>query len=314
MEDKVKEVAAPTNVHHIQDMVQKLDSILALVFDHYHETHATALKDEPPDELSSSYSMSDLPPLPPILPSTPSTPALASSFYSPSLELPIFFSSPSPGSSSPIRSFSPPLTSTQIYKPSHEYILRSQFHTLLSIFDRTILRTFKSRYTQFLIFWFTSLNSDFSDTFQGMLVDTALFQPDTPIVTRSAAASYIASFVSRAKFVDQGGCRKVVGLFCDFLASHVAATEEYLKSSSKLEREAMLSNVDKHSVFYSVCQAVFLIFCFRWRDLLEDLLEEENTGYHSSPNAKARNKWIKPLSVVVQVVTSPLNPLKVTSF
>ncbi|OBZ70320.1 hypothetical protein A0H81_09607 [Grifola frondosa] len=24
-----------------------------------------------------------------------------------------------------------------------------------------------------------------------------------------------------------------------------------------------------HSIFYAVAQAVFLIFCFRWRDLLE---------------------------------------------
>ncbi|KIO30179.1 hypothetical protein M407DRAFT_69422, partial [Tulasnella calospora MUT 4182] len=94
---------------------------------------------------------------------------------------------------------------------------RSQFLTLLTIFDRTILRTFKSRYTQFLLFWHSSLDPEYTDLFLGLLVSRALFEPDQPAITRSAAASYIASLVSRALFVDRDSARRTVGLLCDYL-------------------------------------------------------------------------------------------------
>jgi len=61
-----------------------------------------------------------------------------------------------------------------------------------------------------------------------------------------------------------------------------------------------------HNIFYAVSQAVFLIFCFRWRDLEEDLEDtDELLG------ASAGKKWMSELSVMQRVVTSPLNPLKV---
>ena len=98
---------------------------------------------------------------------------------------------------------------------------RAQFHTLLAIFDRTILRTFKSRNTQFVLFWYSSLDPEFADLFQGMLVSKALLEEDQPPVTRAAAASYIASFVSRAQFVDREGARRVVQVLCNFLRARL---------------------------------------------------------------------------------------------
>jgi RNA polymerase I-specific transcription initiation factor RRN3 len=98
----------------ITDMVNKLDAVLKLLFDHFGR--------------QPSF------PSTPTSPSRPSTPAIYSPPSSPTSPLPIT-----------------PLPIEQ--RSSHELQL-TQFHTLLAIFTRTILCTFKSRYTQFLLLCF----------------------------------------------------------------------------------------------------------------------------------------------------------------
>ncbi|EGO01992.1 hypothetical protein SERLA73DRAFT_159088 [Serpula lacrymans var. lacrymans S7.3] len=256
---------------HIHDMVNKLDAILKLIFDHFNRLHAAAAA--PATATATSP-----------FPSSPATPR----FTSPpsALDMPDFPASPAPLSFERGRA-----------------LRRSQFHTLLSIFDRTIIRTFKSRYTQFLIFWYSSLDPEFSDLFQGMLVEKALLTQDQPAVTRAAAASYIASFVSRAQFVDRDGTRRVMSVLCTFLQSHLDAFDVILQTGQELP------SVAHHSVFYAVTQAVFLIFCFRWRDLQED----EGDVDESLGTASSGKKWMPELSIVQRVLTSLLNPLKVCS-
>ncbi|KAH8118691.1 RNA polymerase I-specific transcription initiation factor RRN3 [Phellopilus nigrolimitatus] len=161
--------------------------------------------------------------------------------------------------------------------------------TLLSIFERTILRTFKSRYTQFLIFWYSSLDTQFRDRFLGTVVSTALLEPAQPVVTRAAAASYVASYVSRAAFVAREETQMVVRVLCQFLETHLGEFDAYAQQSA-----------EQHAVFYAAVQAVFLIFCFRWRDLMQ---YDENEG-------DCRRIF---LNVMQRVVNSPLNPLKVCS-
>lgn len=202
-----------------------------------------------------------------------------------------------PSSNSPLR---PPT----VLKVTPEYgrdLRRSQFITLLSIFDRTILRTFKSRYTQFLLFWYSSLDPEFADMFQGMLVSRALFEDTQPMVTRAAAASYIASFVSRAQFVREDSAKRVVGLLCDFLETHL--------DMCAAMGEAFDPSAAHHALFYAVAQAVFLIFCFRWRDLqVDDELEMDDLGI----DTMSHKKWIPKLDIMQRVVSSSLNPLKVS--
>lgn len=325
MDDVGKEMEAPRDVRHIQDMVKKLDVILALIFDHFHRASAS-----PPmlnTSISSLTPVTELPPLPPF------TPISASSSYFPTfppIDLPDLMPPPStqPPSnthssiptpipdSNPLSPLTPAPASSQVPSKiiTSKSRLRAQFHTLLSIFDRTILRTFKSRYTQFLLFWYTSLDPEFSDVFQGMLVDCALFQPSAPTVTRAAAASYIGSFVSRATFVDKEGVRRVVGVLCEFLRCHLEAVNSALLLQSRSNSAAgtdVLANVAQNSVFYAVAQAVFLIFCFRWRDLMEDEDLDELIGGTVGAAGKAGKKWMKELMVVQRVVNSVLNPLKV---
>ncbi|TFK64059.1 RNA polymerase I-specific transcription initiation factor RRN3 [Pluteus cervinus] len=297
MEDEAKAPELPTNVKHIRDMVKKLDAIMTLVFDHFHRTQTSIC---PSSSVSSSQSLTELPPLPPMSLDDSSplpTPIDSSQDCAPSRGVNDISKSPSQ------------------LDADKKALLRMQFHTLLSIFDRTILPTFKSRYTQFLLFWYTSLDPEFSDIFQGMLVDRALFQsgPDsarnelthegrdvhcvTPAVTRAAAASYIGSFVSRATFVDREGTRRVVAVLCEYLRAHLDGIEEILRT----EEDAGALGGPQNDVFYAVVQSLFLIFCFRWRDLMD---EEEEDG---------KRIWMPELNMMQRVVTSVLNPLKVCS-
>nr|GAT45355.1 RNA polymerase I-specific transcription initiation factor RRN3 [Mycena chlorophos] len=268
---EINEPDPVTDLKHIQEMVKKLDTILTLVFEHFGARRTSETdSDSPPS--------SDLPELPPLPPITPTRTPLVSP-----LDLP-----------SPITP-QPQLVLIPKPPPPSQH---SQFNSLLAIFDRIILPTFKSRYTQFLVFYFTSLSPDFTDIFLGLLVDRALFQQTTSAVTRAAAAAYIGSFVSRAGFVDRDGARRVVGVLCEFMRAHL----EVVEGSAITTTTSIQSGV-----FYAVAQAIFLMFCFRWRDLLED--EEEGDELVSKPG----KKWIPELAIVPRTVQSVLNPLKVCS-
>ena len=255
-----------TDFHHVKDMLNKLDTILMLVFDHLNRPSFAV---EPP--LSIDSPPSESPPLtPPVPRDQPSTQPQSTAVSNPELE---------------------------------KAARRSQFHALLSVFDRAIIRTFKSRYTQFLIFWYSSLDPEFSDLFQGMLVEKALLDENLPMVTRIAASSYISSFVSRATFVDKNSARNVVSVLCDFLSSRMDAFDHTLKLGGELPGTHC-------GMFYAVCQAIFLIFCFRWRDLMEDQVEDIDELVEPHAGRPA-NKWLPRLYVLERAVSSLLNPLKV---
>ncbi len=202
------------DLDRITEMVNKLDAILKLLFDHFDQ------------QLSFSSTSTS--------PSLPSTPAISSPPLSPTS---VLATSPSP---------STPLPTPQI--DSHAQQL-AQFHTLLAIFTRTILCTFKSRYTQFLLFWFASRDAAFTDLFLGELVAHALLEPAEPEIARTAAAT----------------------------------------------------------------QAVFLIFCFRWRDLVEgsDNGDPEREREQDTLAGLPKKMWMAELNIVRRVVACPLQPLKV---
>lgn len=339
------------NVGHIQEMVKKLDAILTLLFEYFERSKAVHGKNAD----SCPMSPLELPPLSPLA----SGPLSPTDFRSPNVQSPDLnaISAPLPQTTGPI--IDSPSSSTKNSGPASVKIsLHSQFHSLLSIFDRTILRTFKSRYTQFLVFWFASLDPEFADIFQGMLVERALmpssggFIPHadntdtfgdgdesssngqahtmTPELTRAAAASYIGSFVSRATFVDREGARRVVSVLCEYLRTHLDDVEADVRIGLGFGSGSVSSNMSataaigailasgQHTVFYAVTQAVFLIFCFRWRDLLgsdgdgeESYLELDLELDGRARKAHGKDKWMPELAVLKRAVTSILNPLKV---
>ncbi|PKI84684.1 hypothetical protein MVES_000949 [Malassezia vespertilionis] len=145
------------------------------------------------------------------------------------------------------------------------------FQTLLGIFARSILTTFKSRHVQFILFWYSSLDPEFTDMFLGTLLSKSLYvmpgagnanaaNVASASILRAGAAGYVASYVARAKFVDGSTTRMVVLNLCTYM-------DACLESFTSLGANAPPPGARDHTIFYAVAQAVFYIFCFRWRDL-----------------------------------------------
>lgn len=186
------------------------------------------------------------------------------------------------------------------------------FRTFLDIFDRTLLRTFKTRNVQFVLFYLCSLDMASSDHFIGVLLGRALFDSDAPSVTRVAASGYVASFVARAKYVDATMTRKVVRHLCGYLEGQMEdfARATALATSIAGSRTATATGGQELPVFYAVAQAVFYIFCFRWKDLLEEEDADDETALFG---LDAGHRWMMGLETLKKAVSSSFNPLKVRS-
>lgn len=82
------------------------------------------------------------------------------------------------------------------------------FDGLLQGFNRVILPTHKIRSTQFIIFYTCSLVPDiFCQDFLGLLISHLISTANSSI-SRISAASYLGSFISRAKFIDLESIRR----------------------------------------------------------------------------------------------------------
>ncbi|MBW0479983.1 hypothetical protein O181_019698 [Austropuccinia psidii MF-1] len=195
-----------------------------------------------------------------------------------------------------------PSSSNQISSPSlnlqRQLNQEAMFDMLLSSFESSILRTRRSRHTQFILFWYASLQPSFADSLLATLVECALYSSEEdcsiPVATQVAAVSYIASLVSRARYIDKSTTRHIVSLLCARLENGLSQQKMTLKS---------------HAIWYAIAQAVFYIFCFRWKDLLREDHEDDADEQIGRVN-QIKGKWLSALKVLEKAILSPLNPLK----
>ncbi|KAL1916898.1 uncharacterized protein VTP21DRAFT_5095 [Calcarisporiella thermophila] len=204
---------------------------------------------------------------------------------------------------------------------------------LLEIFDTTILPTFKSRYTQFLFFYFFSFDPAYPDYFLGNLMQI-VHNDSQPQVIRISAAAYISSFVARAKYLNPNTVRFVVYSLCNYCSYFLA----------KNESSVTFPDANRYGAFYAVVQAIMYIFCFRWRILRNDGVDEQahapstlamNTGMSwpvqeggesvvpalsaedgeefATPTQKISQQWCPGLPDLHHILLSRFNPLKVCS-
>eukprot|EP00033_Pygsuia_biforma_P000528 GCRY01000619.1.p1 GENE.GCRY01000619.1~~GCRY01000619.1.p1 ORF type:complete len:687 (+),score=131.40 GCRY01000619.1:234-2294(+) len=129
---------------------------------------------------------------------------------------------------------------------------------ILSIFDKSILSTYQSKYVQFTIFYVCSLREDFSEYFLGYLTYKIL-NPQEPSLKRQACLSYLASFVSRSSFIPSQCLVSTVSVLVEYV-------HNYLDTN---EMETSFFDVPSHPLFYTACQALFYIFCFKHTYILD---------------------------------------------
>ncbi|KAI5683905.1 hypothetical protein M9H77_05133 [Catharanthus roseus] len=167
-------------------------------------------------------------------------------------------------------------------KSSHESgRLHQAFETLLQSFQKTVLTAYKSKFAQFVIFYACSLDPDYCGTrFADTLIN--IFENSNYPEWRMSAVAYLASYLSRAKFVS-------ASLVADMLERLVNWCYTYSKN---LNEDL---NPKAHKVYYAGCQAVMYVLCFRMRAIV------------AVP--RLRSKLF--LMQIADILRHKLNPLKV---
>lgn len=277
----------PKAIKRLKEMAAKLDAIMKVIFDFLQRLSSSSHSNtRTPTAIERAFSF---------LPTSPSDPSLAPNAETPTLDA--------------VDAVPTTMTTATV-----AILRRTIFDILLTIFDEKVLHTFKTRHVQFIFFWYASLSAEFADHFTGSLISRALDDRDTPIVTRAAAAGYVASFVARAQSIDRIATQRVMGLLCTYLEDEMEELRHALmavqtSAPSSFHTASAADKIAKSSViFYAVVQAACYIFCFRWRDLLEEN-EHEIEDLEGVPSSR---RWVAELDILKQAITSGFNPLLVS--
>uniref|UniRef100_A0A1J3GKL8 RNA polymerase I-specific transcription initiation factor RRN3 n=1 Tax=Noccaea caerulescens TaxID=107243 RepID=A0A1J3GKL8_NOCCA len=130
------------------------------------------------------------------------------------------------------------------------------FENLFESFENYILNTYKSKFTQFLMFHACSLDPESCGVkFASKLMDIFL-SSNKPRATRMSAVAYLASYLARGKFLP-------VSVVASMLKRLVDECADYCRTCNDDIRP------EAHRIFYSGCQAIMYVLCFRMRSILD---------------------------------------------
>jgi len=160
------------------------------------------------------------------------------------------------------------------------------FEAVLVTFQATVFTTFRSKYSQFLIFYGCSYRSNYSSQLLQSLFRTAVAK-DQPDTQRHSAVSYLGSFVARSKHLKLS----IVEAALQMMKSWIL---EYMDKECP---DAQGPDPNHHSLFYSLVQSLFYVLCFR----LPQLMGAENGKFDT----------LKFDMRLDDIVRCALNPLKV---
>ena len=210
-------------------------------------------------------------------------------------------STPTSESANPLTTISSETIRRKALSPAESL---AHFQSLLHLFTRQILSTSSTQHVPFLLFLTSSLSASHTDLFLGLLVSQALYATSTvsptansqtiPTSQRVASTVYIGSIVCRARFVSDEQARQVM----TYLLAYI---------DGKLHQ----SRHDELQLFYAVCQAVMLIFCFRWRAFQVDEVEGVVGEMELEGESVGDGRWLSDLDILQRAITSDLNPLMV---
>ncbi|EOA86307.1 DNA independent RNA polymerase I transcription factor [Exserohilum turcicum] len=174
------------------------------------------------------------------------------------------------------------------------------YQSLIAQFQSIIIPTYRSRHTQFVLFHFSQLSTDFVERFVDSCSHLAI-DSNRPPLLRASACAYLASYIARGAHVPGFVVRNVFDLLC-----------------SQLERLRMLHepkctgpDLRRYGTYYAISQALLYAFCFRWRDLIVTpdgtLPTDADTMYHEGDFQWHRST----LEVVRRNIFCKLNPLRI---
>ncbi|CAL8468014.1 g7552 [Coccomyxa elongata] len=165
--------------------------------------------------------------------------------------------------------------------------LQAAWNTSLHTFQRTILHTHRSKFTQYLLWYLCEKDPKHCSASLVQLLLGQLTSPNTAPITRSAAAAYVASFLARAAMVPEDtliGALQRMARWClaycqeqDARDARTAAAVTPL--TTRLDMDAGPPRGIQHQVFYAACQGLLYVLCYR----LEQLMEAPAAAAGTSP-------------------------------
>ncbi|KAG2498036.1 hypothetical protein HYH03_003797 [Edaphochlamys debaryana] len=165
---------------------------------------------------------------------------------------------------------------------------RALWDTLLSAFERTILNTHRSKFTQFLVFYTCMTNPATCSPSLVRLLLSRLRDTRQPPITRVACAAYLASFLARAAFLGEGLVVKTLQELAAFCVGYCASQGGGMGPSppsrgqstagnrgledaapfAGLQPEGETSQTQRHQVLYATVQAVLYVLCYHMQPLV----------------------------------------------
>ncbi|GMY09497.1 RNA polymerase I-specific transcription initiation factor RRN3 isoform X2 [Fagus crenata] len=154
------------------------------------------------------------------------------------------------------------------------------FEPLLDSFRITVLTAYKSKFSQFVMFYASALDPENCGVRFAVLLADIFVCEEYPLPFRMSAISYLASYLSRANFLS-------APLVASMLKRLVDWCFEYCKTKGGE------MNPTSHRLFYSGCQAIMYVLCFRMKSMIDVA-------------------WFKPhLLLIEPILKHKLSPLKV---
>lgn len=154
------------------------------------------------------------------------------------------------------------------------------FETLLHSFRITVLNAYKSKFSQFVMFYACTLDPENCGVrFARMLLDIFVCH-DHPPNTRMSAVAYLASYLSRGKFLSTSYITTMLKRLVDWCLDYCKVQDEDV-------------NPLAHRVFYAGCQAIMYVLCFRMWSMM------------SIPRLKSQ-LFLMPLETILKHKSDPL--------
>ncbi|XP_055376833.1 RNA polymerase I-specific transcription initiation factor RRN3 [Condylostylus longicornis] len=133
------------------------------------------------------------------------------------------------------------------------------FSILLEVFGTVILPSHNTHHVQFLIFHCCSFKFSLAEKFLTFLWEK-IINPNVSAPIRQVSIGYLASFLSRAKYIPLSAIKNYLLLLSNWAHQYIERSDS-IRSNNSLKANL---------VFFAVCQAIFYIIAFRSRELTKD--------------------------------------------
>ncbi|XP_069761910.1 LOW QUALITY PROTEIN: RNA polymerase I-specific transcription initiation factor RRN3 [Narcine bancroftii] len=168
------------------------------------------------------------------------------------------------------------------------------YRDLLVVFDKLVLPTHASCHVQFFMFYICSFKLGLAEAFLDHLWKM-LQNPNNPAVIRQAAAGYIGSFLARATYIPLVTVKACLDLLVPWLHHYIDSQDAGTRG---------YCDVVLHGSFYCACQAVFYIFIFHCKQLLDGNLKKGFTYLHNLNFERMVMCQLNPLKVCLPSVVN----------